>query len=413
MAKKFPNNSMNIHAVTPPEANETVFAVLLALSLSHLLNDSIQSLLPSIYPLLKDSYQLSFAQIGLITLVLQCTASLLQPIVGTLTDRYPQPYSLPVGMGVTLIGLVVLAYAHSFHALLGAAALIGIGSSIFHPESSRLARLASGGRHGFSQSFFQVGGSLGTSLGPLAAAWIIAPHGQRYVLWFTLLALAGILILWRIGVWHQFHLNHANSTHVTVPSKSATMLAPSRVAMALMILAALIFSKYFYMACFTNYYTFYLMACFGVTVEHAQVLLFVFLFAVAVGTIMGGTLGDRIGRLRVIWISILGVAPFTLVLPYLGLTATVVLSGVIGLILSSAFSAILVYAQELVPGKVGMISGIFFGLAFGMAGMGSAFLGKLADHTGIAFVFTACGFLPLIGLLTIFLPDVEHKRDHR
>ena len=393
----------------PPSAEKTVFAVLLALSLSHLLNDTIQSLLPSIYPLLKAAYQLSFAQIGLITFVLQCTASLLQPIVGTYTDRHPQPYSLPIGMGMTLVGLVLLAYANSFHALLGAAALVGIGSSIFHPESSRLARLASGGKHGFAQSLFQVGGNLGTSLGPLAAAWIIAPHGQRYVLWFTLLALVGIVILSRVGGWYQRHLVRARTATPSSRAKPASALTLGRVAAAMAILAALIFSKYFYLACFTNYYTFYLIERFGVSVPHAQVLLFVFLFSVAAGTIIGGPVGDRFGRLRVIWISILGVAPFSLVLPYVGLTATVVLSMVIGLILSSAFSAILVYAQELVPGKVGMISGIFFGLAFGMAGIGSALLGKLADHTSIAFVFTACGFLPLLGLLTSFLPDLEHR----
>ena len=391
----------------PSTANPTIFAVLLALSLSHLLNDTIQSLLPSIYPLLKESYQLSFAQIGLITFVLQGTASLLQPIVGTVTDRHPQPYSLPVGMGMTLLGLVLLAYAGNFHALLAAAALVGIGSSIFHPEASRLARLASGGKHGFAQSLFQVGGNLGTSLGPLAAAWIIAPHGQRHVLWFTLLALAGIVILSRVGGWYQRHLVRARAAPSPPRAKPAVTLTKGRVAATLALLATLIFSKYFYLACFTNYYTFYLIERFGVTVPHAQVLLFVFLFAVAAGTIIGGPVGDRFGRLKVIWGSILGVAPFTLVLPHVGLTATVVLSVAIGLILSSAFSAILVYAQELVPGKVGMISGIFFGLAFGMAGIASALLGKLADHTGIPFVFEVCSFLPLIGLLAAFLPNLD------
>ncbi|MFA6287851.1 MAG: MFS transporter [Opitutaceae bacterium] len=399
-----------LSADEPPSADQTVFAVLLALSLSHLLNDTIQSLLPSIYPLLKESYQLSFAQIGLITLVLQCTASLLQPIVGTYTDRRPQPYSLPVGMGMTLIGLVLLAYAKNFHALLGAAALVGIGSSIFHPEASRLARLASGGKHGFAQSLFQVGGNLGSSLGPLAAAWIVAPHGQRHVLWFTLLALVGIVILSRVGGWYQRHLVRARTAKPSARAKPAVTLTKGRVAAALAILAALIFSKYFYLACFTNYYTFYLIERFNVTVPHAQVLLFVFLFAVAAGTIIGGPVGDRFGRLKVIWISILGVAPFSLVLPHVGLTGTVALSIAIGLIMSSAFSAILVYAQELVPGKVGMISGIFFGLAFGMAGIGSALLGKLADHTSIPFVFTVCGFLPLLGLLIAFLPNLDHPK---
>ncbi len=391
----------------PRSAEQTVFAVLLALSLSHLLNDTIQSLLPSIYPLLKESYQLSFAQIGLITFVLQFTASLLQPVVGTVTDRHPQPCSLPIGMGITLVGLVLLAFAKNFHALLGAAALIGVGSSIFHPESSRLARLASGGKHGFAQSLFQVGGNLGTSLGPLAAAWIVAPHGQRHVLWFTLLALVGIVLLSRVGGWYKDHLVRARTATPSARVKPAVTLTKGRVAATLALLAALIFSKYFYLACFTNYYTFYLIQRFGVTVPHAQVLLFVFLFAVAAGTIIGGPVGDRFGRLKVIWGSILGVAPFSLVLPHVGLTATVLLSMVIGLILSSAFSAILVYAQELVPGKVGMISGIFFGLAFGMAGIASALLGKLADHTSIPFVFQVCGFLPLIGLLAAFLPDLD------
>ena len=391
----------------PPSPSQTVFSVLLALSLSHLLNDTIQSLLPSIYPLLKESYQLTFAQIGLITFVLQGTASLLQPAVGTYTDRHPQPYSLPVGMGMTLIGLVLLAYAHNFHMLLGAAALVGIGSSIFHPEASRLARLASGGKHGFAQSLFQVGGNLGSSLGPLAAAWIVAPRGQKYVLWFTLLALAGIVILARVGGWYQRHLVRQRSSQSKSPARANATLPKNRVIVALAILVVLIFSKYFYLACFTNYYTFYLIGRFGVSVSHAQVLLFVFLFAVAAGTIIGGPVGDRFGRRRVIWASILGVAPFTLVLPYAGLTGTVLLSIVIGLVLASAFSAILVYAQELVPGKIGMISGIFFGLAFGMAGIGSALLGKLADHTSIPFVFEACGFLPLLGLLTAFLPNME------
>ncbi len=391
-------------------ANQTIFAVLLALSLSHLLNDTIQSLLPSIYPLLKESYQLSFAQIGLITFVLQVTASLLQPIIGTYTDRHPQPYSLPVGMGLTLVGLVLLAFAKNFNALLGAAALVGIGSSIFHPESSRLAHLASGGKHGFAQSLFQVGGNLGSSLGPLAAAWIVAPHGQRYVLWFTLLALIGIVILSRVGGWYQRHLVRARAAKYAAHIAARVTLTKGRIVAAMAILAVLIFSKYFYLACFTNYYTFYLIQKFGMTVPHAQVMLFVFLFSVAAGTIIGGPVGDRFGRRRVIWFSILGVAPFTLALPHAGLVGTVMLSVLIGLVLASAFSAILVYAQELMPGKVGMVSGLFFGLAFGMAGVGSALLGKLADHTSIAFVFEVCGFLPLIGLLAAFLPTMEKHR---
>jgi len=394
----------------PPSANETVFKVLIALSVSHLLNDTIQSLLPAIYPLLKESFRLSFTQVGMITFVFQMTASLLQPFVGTYTDRRPQPYSLAVGMSITLVGLVMLSHASSFHLILLSSAFVGAGSSIFHPEASRLARLASGGKHGFAQSLFQVGGNLGSSLGPLAAAWIVAPHGQRRILWFTLLALAGIVILARVGGWYQRHLVRQRSAKPSVHAGVHASLSKGRVASALSILAVLIFSKYFYLACLTNYYTFYLIDRFGVSVAHAQVLLFVFLFAVAAGTIIGGPVGDRFGRRKVIWASILGVAPFTLALPHAGLVGTALLSVVIGTILASAFSAILVYAQELVPGKVGMISGIFFGLAFGMAGVGSALLGKLADHTSIFFVFQVCGFLPLLGLLTVFLPDLEGSR---
>ncbi|HTJ79229.1 MAG TPA: MFS transporter [Rariglobus sp.] len=400
-----------LSADEPPSAEQTLFKVLLALSISHLINDTIQSLLPAIYPLLKESFQLSFAQVGLITFVFQVTASLLQPLVGAYTDRRPMPYSLAAGMGITLVGLVLLSHAGNFPSILTAAALVGAGSSIFHPEASRLARLASGGKHGFAQSLFQVGGNFGSSLGPLAAAWIVAPHGQARVLWFTLLAITGIIILSRVGGWYQRHLVSQRNTKASTRPVLHVSLTKGRIATAMTILATLIFSKYFYLACLTNYYTFYLIKRFDVSVAHAQVLLFVFLFAVAAGTIIGGPVGDRFGRRRVIWFSILGVAPFTLALPYAGLTGTVLLSVMIGLILASAFSAILVYAQELVPGKVGMISGIFFGFAFGMGGIGSALLGKLADHTGIVFVFELCGFLPLLGLLAAFLPDMENSRD--
>ena len=397
-------------APSPSPADATVVKVLVALSVSHLLNDTLQSLIPAIYPVLKDSFQLSFAQIGMITFVFQLTASLLQPLVGIYTDRRPQPYSLACGMGLTLIGLVLLARANSFHALLVASALVGTGSSIFHPEASRLARLASGGRHGLAQSLFQVGGNFGSSLGPLLAALVVVPYGQAHLLWFTLLALAGIALLARVGGWYQRQLTRHAAAKKSGPHASTPFPLPrGRIALALAILGALIFSKYFYLASLTSYYTFYLISKFGVSVSHAQIYLFVFLFAVAAGTIVGGPVGDRIGRKYVIWISILGVAPFTLALPYAGLALTAVLTVIIGAILASAFSAILVYAQELVPGKVGMIAGLFFGFAFGMAGIGSALLGRLADHTSIEHVFHLCSFLPLIGLLTVFLPDLDRK----
>lgn len=393
---------------TPP-GDPTVMRVLVALSFSHLLNDTLQSLIPALYPLLKDSYQLTFAQIGMITFVFQVTASLLQPLIGSYTDRRPQPYSLACGMGVTLVGLVLLARAGSFPALLVASALVGTGSSIFHPEASRLARLASGGRHGFAQSLFQVGGNLGSSLGPLLAAAVVMPRGQAHVLWFSLLAVAGMLLLARVGRWYQRHLTARNTGQFKVRAAAHPPLSRRRILLALTVLGALIFSKYFYLASLTSYYTFYLMGKFGVSVAQAQIYLFVFLFAVAAGTIIGGPIGDRFGRKYVIWASILGVAPFSLVLPYAGLAWTAVLSVIIGLILASAFSAILVYAQELLPGNIGMVAGLFFGFAFGMAGIGSALLGKLADHTSIDYVFHVCSFLPLIGLLAAFLPNIDRR----
>lgn len=388
--------------------NDTVMKVLIALSVSHLLNDTIQSVLPAIYPVLKTNFALTFGQVGLITFVFQLTASLLQPLVGTFTDRHPQPYSLACGMGVTLVGLVLLSRAPNFHMILVASALVGTGSSIFHPEASRLARLASGGKHGLAQSLFQVGGNFGTSLGPLLAAAVVVPYGQHYILGFTVLALAAIVLLTRLGGWYRGHLAgraRHHTAHAAVPSP----LPRRQVIRAMVVLVALIFSKYFYLASLTNYYTFYLIQKFGVSVSHAQVFLFIFLFAVAAGTIIGGPVGDRIGRKYVIWVSILGVAPFTMALPYVGLTATAVLTVFIGVILASAFSAILVYATELVPGKVGTIAGVFFGFAFGIAGIGSALLGRLADHTGIEYVYHLCSFLPLIGLLTAFLPNIEHR----
>ena len=388
-----------------PSANSTVLAILFAISFSHLLNDTIQSLIPAIYPLLKTSFHLSFVQIGFITLAFQMTASILQPFVGWYTDRRPKPYSLACGMGLTLGGLVLLSHATHYVMVVGAAALVGMGSSVFHPESSRVAYLASGGRTGFAQSLFQVGGNAGSSLGPLLAALIVVPHGQGSVLWFALIALLGIGILSGVGRWYGNHLSEARGR----PGATTRTTGPlsSRVWFALAVLGMLIFSKYFYLASLTNYYTFYLIHKFHLSIQGAQFHLFLFLFAVALGTILGGPIGDRYGRKLVIWVSILGVAPFTLVLPHANLLWTGVLTVIIGIILASAFSAILVYAQELVPGKVGMIAGLFFGLAFGMAGIGSAVLGELADRTSIDYVFQLCAFLPLIGLLTAFLPNVR------
>lgn len=384
----------------------SALGILFALSFCHLLNDSIQALLPAIYPLLKESFKLSFTQIGLITLTFQMVGSIFQPIIGSYTDRYPKPYSLVLGMGITLVGLITLALAPIYSAVLVAAAMIGMGSAIFHPESSRMARLASGGRHGFAQSLFQVGGNAGTSLGPLLAAGIIARYGRRDILWFTLIAFTGMIVLSRVGAWYRQHLSERRAT------KSAEEhhhpVAPRQVPFLLAILLCLMFSKFFYLSSMTNYYTFYLIQKFGVSVPQSQIYLFVFLFAVAVGTIAGGPVGDKIGRKLVIWISILGMAPFAILLPHANLPFTIVLSVINGMILASAFPAILVYATELLPGKVGTISGLFFGFAFGLGGIASAVLGNLADATSILFVVKACSFLPLLGLLTAFLPDLKN-----
>jgi len=395
---------------TSAERHGTAFAVLAAISFSHLLNDTIQSLIPAIYPLLKSAFALSFAQVGLMTLTLQLTASLLQPVVGLYTDRRPTPYSLVVGMGFSLVGLLMLAVAPTFPTLLVAAALMGIGSSVFHPESSRVARMASGGRHGLAQSLFQVGGNLGSSFGPLLGAFLVAPRGQRSIAWCSLLALLAMMILWRIGGWSSARTPMARPARSVAPH-AVTGLDTRRVAWSIAILGALIFSKYFYLAGLTSYYTFYLITKFGVSVQTAQIDLFVFLAAVAAGTILGGPVGDRFGAKYVIWGSILGVLPFTLVLPYASLFWTPILTVIIGLILASAFSAILVYAQELVPGRVGLISGIFFGFAFGMGGLGAAVLGGLADRIGIEAVYRLCAFLPAIGVLAWFLPDVRRHSD--
>jgi FSR family fosmidomycin resistance protein-like MFS transporter len=397
-------------AAAAASGERTQFVVLGGISVAHMLNDMIQSLILAIYPILKNSFHLSFAQIGLITLTYQLTASLLQPLVGLLTDRRPMPYSLPVGMGFTLCGLLLLAVAPTFSVLLVAAAMVGIGSSIFHPESSRVARMASGGRHGLAQSLFQVGGNVGSSLGPLLAAWIIVPYGRGSAAWFSLAALLGIVLLLQVGHWYRRH--HAVHASAAAQRPALTKLSPGQVTGAMTILGLLIFSKYFYLASLSSYYTFYLIHTFGVSVQSAQVHLFAFLFAVAAGALIGGPVGDRIGRKWVIWVSILGVAPFTLMLPHANLMWTGVLTVIIGLILASAFSAILVYAQELIPGRVGMVSGLFFGFAFGMGGIGAAVLGNLADARGIAYVYQLCAYLPLMGVITVLLPNLERPRQH-
>ena len=389
-----------------PIQNAAVFTVLLAISFSHLLNDTVQSLLPAIYPVLKTSFGLSFGEVGLIAFTLQLTASLLQPLVGLYSDRRPLPYALVAGMGFTLSGLLLLAFAASLPALLIAAAVMGAGSAVFHPESSRVARMASGGRHGLAQSVFQVGGNVGSSLGPLLAAFIVVPYGQRSIAWCSLGALVALAVLWKIGGWYRRRMLAPERSSWSTDDHVAP-LPRTRVAGALAILVALIFSKYVYLASLNAYYTFYLISRFHVSVRSAQLDLFVFLAAVAAGTIVGGPIGDRFGRKLVIWVSILGVLPFTLALPYATLFWTRVLTIVIGLILASAFSAILVYAQELVPNRVGLIAGIFFGFAFGVAGLAAALLGQIADHVGIGFVYHLCSFLPAIGILAAFLPDVD------
>jgi FSR family fosmidomycin resistance protein-like MFS transporter len=399
----------------PPEGTArgriaaTVFPILVAASFTHLLNDTVQSLIPALYPIVKQSFALSFAQIGLVTLTFQLTASLLQPGIGLLTDRRPQPYLLVVGMGSTLVGLVLLSRAGSFGMVLGSVALIGAGSAVFHPESSRVAYLAAGRRRGLAQSIFQVGGNAGASLGPLLAALVIGGRGRGRLIWFVLVPLLAMLVLTRVGRWSRANSPRVRPAGGLSTGAFAPGLSRRRVLASVGILLVLIFSKYFYMASIGSYFTFYLMDKFQLAVRGAQLHLFVFQLSVAAGTFLGGPLGDRIGRKYVIWMSILGVAPFTLLMPHAGLHATTVLSILIGLILSSAFSAILVYAQELIPGQVGMISGLFFGFAFGMGGIGSAVLGRLADATSIAFVYRICSFLPLLGLITVFLPDLRRK----
>jgi FSR family fosmidomycin resistance protein-like MFS transporter len=387
-------------------AHDTSFAVLFAIGFCHLLNDMMQALLPAIYPTLKTQFHLSFAQIGLVTLVFQCTASLFQPVVGYFADLRPMPYSLPLGMVSTLAGLLVLAVAPNYPVLLIAGMMIGLGSAVFHPESSRVARMASGGRYGLAQSVFQVGGNTGQAISPLTAALLVATYGQRSIVWYAGLALLGIVTLFNVGTWYKHHGLQRIKSHQTSRDSG---LPKSTIALSLTILLMLIFSKFFYLASIGSYYTFYLMHTFGVSVQNAQVHLFYFLGAVAVGTLVGGPLGDKIGRKHVIWFSILGVLPFTLMLPYANLFWTGILSAVIGLILASAFPAIVVYAQELLPGRVGMISGLFFGFSFGMGGIGAAVLGALADATSITYVYKVCAFLPAIGLLAMFLPSFKVK----
>jgi MFS transporter, FSR family, fosmidomycin resistance protein len=404
---------MSTTAASRPSLTETTaFAVLTSLSFCHLLNDMMQSLLPAIYPILKETFALDFGQIGLITLTNQLTASLLQPVVGYYTDRRPKPYSLAIGMTFTLSGLIVLSLANHFLLILPAAGLVGIGSAVFHPESSRIARLASGGRHGFAQSLFQVGGNAGSSLGPLLAAFIVVPRGQSSIAWFSLAALLAIGLLWNVGSWYKAHRSEVASGRRAVSHEAHHGLSRARVAWSIFILLALIFSKYIYLSSLSSYYTFYLIHKFNVSVASAQLHLFAFLGAVAAGTIIGGPVGDRFGRKYVIWASILGVLPFTLVLPYANLLWTGILSVIIGIILASAFSAILVYAQELLPGNVGMVSGLFFGFAFGIGGIGAAALGKIADYRGMEFVYHLCAYLPAIGILTAFLPNLETRNTH-
>ena len=392
----------------PPDERKTAFRILLAISFCHMLNDLNQSLITAVYPVLKDSFHLDFSRIGLITLTFQATASLLQPLVGTFTDRSPKPFSLAIGMGCTLLGLLLWSFAPTYTLLLVAAGMIGMGSAVFHPESARVARMASGGRHGLAQSIFQVGGNMGTAMGPLLAAFVVVPGGQHSTAWFSIAALTGIVVLSRVGVWYRAHLADRAKRRAVVGEGNG--LPPDRIALSMAILVSLVFSKYFYIASISSYYTFYLIAKFHVGVRDAQLFLFLFLGAASVGTFFGGPLGDRIGRRYVIWGSILGVLPFTLLLPHVGLGMTAVLTVLIGLILSSAFSSILVYAQELLPGRIGMVSGLFFGLAFGMGGIGAAVLGRLADATSVFFVYDACAFLPAIGLLTMFLPDLDKHR---
>ncbi|MBP6550556.1 MAG: MFS transporter [Flavobacterium sp.] len=392
-----------------PIVQQTVYSILFSIAFAHLLNDLMQIVIPSTYPLLKEKFNLSFTQIGLITFVFQLTASILQPFIGFYTDKKPKPYSLVIGMIFTVTGLVFLSLSSDFWMLLVSVSFVGIGSSIFHPEASRVAFLGSGGKRGLAQSIFQLGGNAGSAIGPLLVALIVAPHGQFYIIWFVITGVLGMLILSRIANWYQNHLELRASNKVILEEETVH-LSKRKVNVSLAILLFLIFSKFIYMASMSNYFTFYLMNKFGLSIQDSQFYLFGFLASVAAGTLIGGPLGDRFGRKYIIWISILGAAPFTLLLPYANLFWTGILAVIIGVIIASAFSAILVFAQELMPGKVGMISGLFFGFAFGIAGIGSALLGYLADHTSIEYVYKITSFLPLIGVMTYFLPDMKKKK---
>lgn len=386
---------------------KTVYSILFSVAIAHMLNDLLQAVIPAVYPILKDKYNFTFTQIGLITFAYQLAASILQPFVGFYTDKNPQPYSKIYGMLFTLSGIILLSYAASFGWILASVVLVGIGSSIFHPEASRVSFLASGGKRGLAQSIFQIGGNTGTAIGPLLIAWIVVPNDQHYIIWFGIVAIIAIAVLWRIGNWYHDHLNinRGIKKEIVLPD-----LSQRRIAISVVILLVLIFSKYFYVASITSYYTFYLIDKFNLTVQDAQYHLFLFLLALAIGTLLGGPLGDKFGRKYVIWFSVLGVAPFALLLPYADLFWTTILSIIIGTLLASAFPAILVYAQELLPKKLGMVSGLFYGFAFGMGGVGAALLGYLAEETSINYVYDICAYLPLIGVIAVFLPNLKKKK---
>lgn len=385
---------------------KTVYSILFSVAIAHMLNDLLQAVIPAVYPILKDKYNLTFTQIGLITFSYQLAASILQPFVGFYTDKKPQPYSKMFGMLFTLAGIVLLSYATSFGFILLSVVLVGIGSSIFHPEASRVSYLASGGKRGLAQSIFQIGGNTGTAIGPLLIAWIVVPHDQHYIIWFSVIAIAAMAVLWRIGNWyfHHLNLNAGNKKEIVLPD-----LSQRRIVISVIILLVLIFSKYFYVASITSYFTFYLIDKFHLSVQDAQYHLFIFLLSLAIGTLLGGPLGDKFGRKYVIWFSVLGVAPFALMLPYANLFWTTILSVIIGTLLASAFPAILVYAQELLPKKLGMVSGLFYGFAFGMGGLGAAVLGYMAEKTSIDHVYDICAYLPLIGIIAMFLPNLKKK----
>lgn len=399
-----------MNTITQPLPQRTVYPILFTIAFTHFINDLLQAVIPSVYPMLKASFNLSFAQIGMITFTFQLMASLLQPFVGIYTDKRPLPYSLTIGMIFTLSGLVLLSQSNHFYSILLAVGCVGIGSSIFHPESSRVAYLASGGKRGLAQSIFQLGGNAGSAAGPLLVALIVIPYGRGNIIWFTLVALLGIFILFKIGGWYKKQVAFRATNKAGIIAEERHHLPKSKVIVSIGILLLLIFSKYFYMVSMTNYFTFYLIEKFQLSIQQSQLYLFAFLAAVAAGTLMGGPLGDKFGRKYVIWFSILGAAPFTLLLPHANLFWTGILAVITGIVIASAFSAILVYAQELIPGKVGMVSGLFFGFAFGIAGIGSALLGRLADHSGIIYVFQICAFLPLLGIITSFLPNLDRKK---